>query len=691
MGNKTRLQHNQRDNQRITKPLNAPALWLFSGLLSLVLMTTALVLKTTWHDSLGLLFARSQSLTLAQMVAQLQILPTMLVTIFAGGLLGVVSVLLQQLVKNTLASDSTLAVGTGAQLALLIVTLFFPNFGLYGSFWVAFIGALLSMGLVFAIAANSRMNPVVLILGGLVVNILFSAISSLLMIFFSERVMGVMAWESGNLTQTSWQNSQFFVLISLILPIILLFLVKPLTIMSLDERQAKALGVPVAAVRMLVVTLVAVVTASVVSRVGVLSFVGLAAASVVNVVAIRPIGQRLMAGFAFGAMLLWLTNNVVMLLSPWFKPLLNITLPVGSVTGILGAGLIIWLVIRQSKQPMIAEQSPSLLASKRRYFGGGFWAVSVGLLLLVTVGVLGVSPDAMGSFGWHTEASFIENFRLPRTLSAMATGVMLATAGVLLQNLTRNPMASPEVMGISSGAALGVVLVFLLSPVILGTLGLATDSFWALGLPLLGGLLGAGLVLLLVLWLARRLSSSYLLLVGVAISALMGGMLTLIKLSGDPRLQAMLNWLSGTTYHAYPVTAWALMVIGTVLFLLSFLLLKPLRVISLDETMARSLGVSVKRSEILIFSLVAVLSTVSTLAVGPLSFIGLMTPHLAKTLGAVQLPHQLALSALLGAGLMLVADWMGRYAIFPYEIPAGTIASIIGGLYFLWLMKGMNN
>jgi len=331
------------------------------------------------------------------------------------------------------------------------------------------------------------------------------------------------------------------------------------------------------------------------------------------------------------------------------------------------------------------------LAGKRRYFGGGFWAVAVGLLLLVTLGVLHISPDMMGSFGWHTEASFIENFRLPRTLSAMATGIMLATAGVLLQNLTRNPMASPEVMGISSGAALGVVLVFVLSPVILGTLGLATDSFWALGLPLLGGLLGAGLVLLLVLWLARRLSSSYLLLVGVAISALMGGILTLIKLSGDPRLQAMLNWLSGTTYHAYPVTAWALMVIGIVLFLLSFLLLKPLRVISLDETMARSLGVSVKRSEILIFSLVAVLSTVSTLAVGPLSFIGLMTPHLAKTLGAVQLPHQLALSALLGAGLMLIADWVGRYAIFPYEIPAGTIASIVGGLYFLWLMKSIKN
>ena len=81
MGNTTRLKQNQRDNQRIIKPLNAPALWLFSGLLSLVLMTTALVLKTTWHDALGLLFARSQSLTLVQMVAQLQILTTMLVAV----------------------------------------------------------------------------------------------------------------------------------------------------------------------------------------------------------------------------------------------------------------------------------------------------------------------------------------------------------------------------------------------------------------------------------------------------------------------------------------------------------------------------------------------------------------------------------------------------------------------------------
>lgn len=678
-----------RDNISAKKFSNPGILW-FVALLFFALVTAGLVVKNAWHYPLVWLFSPSQSLDLTQMVVQLQLVPTMLMAILAGGLLGVVSVLLQQLVKNTLASDTTLAVGTGSQLALLLVTIFLPSFGLYGSFWVAFVGALTSMGLVFAISAKSRMNPVVLILGGLVVNILFASISQLLFILYAEKAMGVMVWESGNLTQTSWQNSQFLFGLTLFLPVVLLFLLKPLTLMSLDDRQAKSLGVPVTAVRLVVVTLVAVITASVVSRVGMLSFVGLASASVVNVLAIRHISHRLLAGFGFGAPLLWLTNNVVTLLTKWLEPLIKLTLPVGAFTGMLGAGLIIWLVIRQSKQQMLHQPTSTVLTVNRQEKGALFWLAAVMLLLVLGGLAVCIAPNAssaMNEWVFQTDFSLIEKFRLPRSLSAMATGVMLATAGVLLQSLTRNPMASPEVMGISSGAALGVVLGFVFSPLLLKMVGLADNSGASMLLLLIAGLAGAGVVLAMILGLARRLSPSYLLLVGVAISALMNGVLSLVKLSGDPRLQAMLNWLSGTTYHANPSLAWWLMFIALLLFGLSFLTLKPLRVISLDETVARSLGVSIKRNELLILTLVALLSTASTLAVGPLSFIGLMMPHLALRCGAVRLPEQLALSAILGAGLMLIADWCGRYMIFPYEIPAGVIASVIGGGYFLWMMS----
>ena len=105
------------------------------------------------------------------------------------------------------------------------------------------------------------------------------------------------------------------------------------------------------------------------------------------------------------------------------------------------------------------------------------------------------------------------------------------------------------------------------------------------------------------------------------------------------------------------------------------LCLKPLRLLALGETVAGSLGLAVRRSRSVLLVLVALMSTAATLAVGPLSFIGLMTPHLARRSGAVSIDKQLPVAALYGAALMLVADWLGRYLIFPYEIGAGVLAS----------------
>ena len=161
----------------------------------------------------------------------------------------------------------------------------------------------------------------------------------------------------------------------------------------------------------------------------------------------------------------------------------------------------------------------------------------------------------------------------------------------------------------------------------------------------------------------------------------------LVKLSGDPSLQAMLSWLSGTTYSTEPATVWYLMAIAALLYTLSLVMIKPLRVMGLGPSVARNLGVAVNWVTLAILVLVAALSTASTLAVGPLSFVGLMVPHLATSVGAVKLERQLPMAALMGAGVMVVADWIGRYVIFPYELPAGTVAALIGGGYFLWLIR----
>lgn len=634
-------------------------------LIVMAVVSSYAVVHQLWNLPFIELFTPSFDLSLADMSIQLQILPTMLVASTAGGLLGLVSVLLQQLVKNTLASDTTLAVGSGANIALLLVTLFFPSFNLGGSFWVAFIGAISSMAIVFILAAPSRMNPLVLVLGGLVTNILLGAIAALLLIYYAEESLNIMVWAAGSLTQNNWQISVALTIASVVAFISLMPLLKPLEIMSLDDRQAKSLGVPVNLIRGLVIGLVAILTALVVSRVGPIGFIGLGAATLVNVFSVRHIGYRLLLGYGFGALLLWITSNVTTILQHY----LSLNIPADAMTALLGAPLVIWLIMMQSRQH--TEELTPTLVSERRETHLLAWSVAL-ILLIGSILVFTATAN-----GWQLNAvwDLIVDFRLPRTLSAAATGVMLATAGVLLQTLTRNPMASPEVLGISSGSAIGVVLAFIFLP-----------SFGYTGI-VLSGLLGASIVLCLILWLARRVNAAYLLLVGVAIASLMGGVLSLVKISGDQRLQAVLSWLSGSTYLASPETAWLLVAFAAALFLLSFMIVRPLEILSLGSGIARELGVSLRLFQSLILILVAALSTISTLAVGPLSFVGLMIPHLATTLGAVQLKRQLQLAAILGAALMVIADWLGRYIIFPYEIPAGTIAAIIGGAYFLYLMR----
>ena len=622
-----------------------------------------------WTRPVRDLLIPSAQLDIASMATQLHIVATSVVALLAGGLLGVVSILLQQLVKNPLASDTTLGVGVGAQLAMLIVTLFLPSLAIYGGLYVAFVGALISMGLVFALAAPSRFNPLILILAGLVVNILLAAVANVLVLFFAERSNGMLSWAAGFLAQNSWHTSTMLAITAVVMALVCLPLLKPLTLMSLDDLQAKRLGVPINGIRTLVVLIVAIVTALVISEVGLIGFIGLGAASLVNALGISSVSKRLAAAFALGALLLWLTSNVALLL----EPILDMQIPAGALTGILGAPLIIWLILRQRRERI--ETVTPMLTGKHTSIA--FWCWGITVLALIMLACLFVQD--VNGWGLSTDWAIAQQYRLPRSLSAAATGLMLAIAGVLLQTLTRNPMASPEVLGVSSGAALGVILGFLLLP----SLGLSAGA----GTLLISGLSGAMAVLLLIIWLARKVSSGYLLLVGIGIAAMMDGVMHMVKLSGDPRLEAMLSWLSGTTYSAQPSTVWYLIGIALILFALSLLTIKPLRVLGLGTGIARNLGVAVTPVTLALLVLVAALSTASTLAVGPLSFIGLMVPHLATSLGAVRLERQLPLAALLGAGVMVIADWIGRYVIFPYELPAGTIAAIIGGAYFLWLIR----
>lgn len=638
------------------------------GFFTLATLTSFIYLiDLKWQWSLNDLFSDSTALEPKAMIAQMILLAESGMAFFCGGLLAVVSVLLQQVVRNNLASDSTLAVGSGALFAMVLAMLFFPSWAIYGSFWVAFIGSLISLGLVMMIALPSKLDPLVLIIAGFVVSIFASSFISLMMIFDTEYYSRLTLWSSGLLYQIRWEPLQHLMVASLVILPVLMMLSKPLMLMSLDDAQASRLGLRVQWLRIGVFILCAVLTAMVVSKVGLIGFVGLGAATMVNAMQVRHIRQRLLLGFLLGGLLLWLTNNLINILTHYIE--LPFPLPAGALTGVLGAPLIIWLILNQRKQA--ASDDAYDITLERREID--WWLYIIPLLFLFGYFLVFVQTAHGWQFSFNPD--YIMQFRLGRSLGAASTGVILAIAGVVLQQMTRNPMASPEVLGISSAASITMVLSFMFIPnlPIIGVLGF--------------GVLGALITLMVILWLASQVHSSYLLLIGIAIGALTTSFNVIIGFSQDPRLQAILSWLSGTTYHIMPQIAYILLGLAILTYLVSWLTIKPLKLLTLTEPVAKGRGLSVRASQAGLLIFVAILSTIATVTVGPLSFIGLMVPQLARSFGAVQIDKQLPLAALLGALVMLTADWIGRYAIFPYEIPAGILASLIGGAYFLVMMR----
>ncbi|MEH8026857.1 Fe(3+)-hydroxamate ABC transporter permease FhuB [Gallibacterium anatis] len=597
-------------------------------------------------------------------------LPRVLMAILAGASLGVASLLLQQIMNNSLASDSTLAVSGGAQFALFLATLFLPNLLQFGTTPIAFIGALFALGLVLLLAWRQMLSPLLIVLAGLVVSFYLGAFSSLLMLFYPEESRGLLVWGSGSLVQESWYDS--LTLLPLLAPAIVgIVLLSPaLQILQLQESNAQSLGVNVKRTRLLGVLLAAYLVAIIVSRVGMIAFIGLAATTLARQYPDYRFKILLWRSTYFASILLLIADLCLQLLEQWQ----GISLPTGSITALFGTPLLLWLVFKHRQQYGRVQESQSAWKNSDKK--------STALYLpLFLVAALGCSLFlAQGVNGWQVYLDqSLFNLRFPRLAYALCAGIMLALAGTILQRLSRNPMASPELLGITSGVSFGVLLAIFVA----GASVLSQYVLW--------GALGALLILGLI-WLINRrngLQPDQVLLTGISISALFDAVQRILIASSDPRAWQLLSWGSGSTYYASNDVAIPMLIIAAALFALSFTFVRWLDLLSLNSVVAQSLGVNLIQSRSILFLFAILLTLLATLIVGSLSFIGLLAPHLAYSLGFRQSKTQLLAAGILGGTVMIMADWLGRQLLFPYEIPAGLVATLLGGTYFLWLMRKM--
>ncbi|MFQ2649387.1 Fe(3+)-hydroxamate ABC transporter permease FhuB [Aeromonas caviae] len=608
-----------------------------------------------------------------QAVVHFSWLPRLAICLLAGAALGLAGTLMQQVLRNPLASPTTLGVASGAQLALMMVTLLAPSWLLIGREWIAMAGGSLAMGLVFALAWRRQLNPVVIVFAGLVINLYLAAISMGLLLFFQEELKGLLVWGSGSLAQNSWSGVGYLLPRLLLAAMLATVLVRPLAVLELDDASARSLGVSLKHLRLAGLGLAVFITACVVSVVGLIGFIGLAAPAMVRLLGVRKLAQRLLWAPILGALLLAATDLLLQTLSRFWPVLI----PTGAMTALLGAPLLLWLIPRLGIKQSSPKANSSLQLARHPAPTRLVGLMVLGLAAAVIASLLfGQGMDGWGWPSWLRWQAQLE-WRLPRTLAAGAAGVLLALAGTLLQRVSNNPMASPELLGVSGGTFMGVIAAALLLP--------------ALPLPmmLLGGLVGAFACLLLLVLINRRngFQPERILLSGIAITALFEPLQAIALANGDLRVQQLLSWMSGSTYYVTQPVALALVVLALLMLAACLLVSRWLDLMPMGPAVATALGIHLGRAQLTILLLVAVLTASATMVIGPLSFAGLLAPHLARLMGLVRARWHLLGAAGCGALLMVSADWIGQQILFPQEVPVGLVSTLLGGAYFMWCLR----
>jgi iron complex transport system permease protein len=320
-----------------------------------------------------------------------------------------------------------------------------------------------------------------------------------------------------------------------------------------------------------------------------------------------------------------------------------------------------------------------------------FAVLAAGLVVALTVGRYPVDLSELVDVLWSrltgqpTSASpAAENVVLlvrgPRVAAAVLVGAALAVAGTAFQGLFRNPLVSPDILGASSGAALGAVIGIYFS---LGIIGIEALAF-------AGGLAAVAAVYLIGSLLNARDPILVLVLTGVVVGALLGAGVGLVKYMADPynQLPAMTFWLLGSL--AATSVSDLLPLFGPVAF--GTIILVALRwrmnVMSLPEEEARALGVATGPLRIAIVAAATLVTSASVATSGIIGWVGLVVPHLARALVGPDFPRLLPTAALLGGGYVLLIDTLARTAA-PVEIPLGILTAIIGTPFFIWLLAGM--
>lgn len=315
-------------------------------------------------------------------------------------------------------------------------------------------------------------------------------------------------------------------------------------------------------------------------------------------------------------------------------------------------------------------------------------SVAVVMLFLLDVGTGSVGIPLgdvwralMGSDVDPTTVKIVRDIRLVKALVAIATGVALSVSGLLMQTLFRNPLAGPYVLGISSGASLGVAIFILGAPI----LGLAANSMGtAVGIAG-AAWVGSALILVVIAAVSRKIKDIMVILIlGMMFSSGVSALVQVLQyLSNEEALKSFVIWTMGSLGDVTASQLWLLIPAVVLGLVISIAVIKPLNLLLLGENYARTMGLNVKRSRQLIFLATTLLAGTVTAFCGPISFVGLAVPHVARALFR-EADHRVLMpgAALCGAVVLLFCDLISKLL----TLPINTITALLGIPIVIWVV-----
>ncbi|WP_283589277.1 FecCD family ABC transporter permease [Staphylococcus nepalensis] len=284
--------------------------------------------------------------------------------------------------------------------------------------------------------------------------------------------------------------------------------------------------------------------------------------------------------------------------------------------------------------------------------------------------------------GEYTDTLILMEFRLPRMIITILAGAALAMSGAIIQSVTKNPLAEPGILGINAGSGFAIALFIVVGQV-------SADNFVYV-LPfisMLGGIITALIIFSFSYNRGEGITPASMVLVGVGMAtALSGGSLTLMSTFDEDQSEFIASWLAGNIWG----DEWAFVIafLPWVIVLIPFLLLKSnvLNLLNTHQYIAQGVGVKIGKERIVLLLIAVVLSSAAVSVAGAIGFIGLLGPHIAKSIVGPRHQLFLPISIFIGAFLLVLADTVGQIILQPSGIPAGIVVSIIGAPYFLYLM-----